>query len=184
MHLKDYQEQVKRTCPDLGSQQLNIAHMIFGLNSEFNELYDAIVKNDQVNISEELSDIAWYFCNYCNFTEISITNVTSFLSGSYYNYVGQKENIHLIKLQSEISKLTDIEKRELAYKKPVQQANRLTCVIGILQALNDCFTYYKIDPYISMQKNIDKLKARYPEKFTEEKALNRNIEIERKILEK
>jgi NTP pyrophosphatase (non-canonical NTP hydrolase) len=34
-----------------------------------------------------------------------------------------------------------------------------------------------------MQTNIDKLKARYPEKFTEEKAENRNLVRERKILE-
>lgn len=34
-----------------------------------------------------------------------------------------------------------------------------------------------------MQKNIDKLKKRYPEKFTEEKAQNRDLTGERKILE-
>ena len=31
--------------------------------------------------------------------------------------------------------------------------------------------------------NIKKLQARYPEKFTSEKALNRDLETERKILE-
>ncbi len=34
-----------------------------------------------------------------------------------------------------------------------------------------------------MEKNIAKLEARYPEKFTEEKAENRDLEAERKILE-
>ena len=34
-----------------------------------------------------------------------------------------------------------------------------------------------------LQKNIDKLRVRYPEKFTEEKALNRDLEKEREILE-
>jgi len=34
------------------------------------------------------------------------------------------------------------------------------------------------------EMNIAKLKARYPEKFDEEKALNRDLEKERKILEK
>ena len=32
--------------------------------------------------------------------------------------------------------------------------------------------------------NIEKLRARYPEKFTEEAAINRNLKIERKVLEK
>ena len=34
-----------------------------------------------------------------------------------------------------------------------------------------------------LQRNIDKLKARYPDKFSQEKALNRNLDKERDILE-
>jgi len=34
-----------------------------------------------------------------------------------------------------------------------------------------------------MERNINKLKARYPDKFSQEKALNRNLDIERDILE-
>jgi hypothetical protein len=34
-----------------------------------------------------------------------------------------------------------------------------------------------------MDINIKKLEARYPEKFTEDKAINRDLEAERKILE-
>ena len=34
------------------------------------------------------------------------------------------------------------------------------------------------------ERNIEKLKARYGEKFTDEKAINRNLETERSILER
>jgi hypothetical protein len=34
-----------------------------------------------------------------------------------------------------------------------------------------------------LYNNIEKLKVRYPEKFTEEAALNRNLDKERKTLE-
>ena len=34
-----------------------------------------------------------------------------------------------------------------------------------------------------LQTNINKLQSRYPEKFTTEKALNRNLNVEREILE-
>lgn len=34
-----------------------------------------------------------------------------------------------------------------------------------------------------MERNIEKLKARYPDKFTEDKATNRDLDTERKILE-
>jgi hypothetical protein len=40
-----------------------------------------------------------------------------------------------------------------------------------------------IDLEEMLQRNIDKLKARYPEKFTQENALNRNLDVERQILE-
>jgi len=39
-----------------------------------------------------------------------------------------------------------------------------------------------INAEASLQINIDKLKARYPEKFNEELAVNRDLEKEREIL--
>ena len=53
-------------------------------------------------------------------------------------------------------------------------------VFWYIAAISD-FTGFDFE---SMQKtNIEKLKARFPEKFTEEKANNRNTTLERKILE-
>lgn len=178
MKLEDYQQQAKRTLPDLGSYQLNIAHMIFGMNSEINELFDA---KDVVNLGEELSDINWYLINYCNLTNINISEkfLLSYRPNEFYDEAADP----ILKLICEISKLTNFEKRELAYRKKVEDDIRLTQVLEVYKALSDCFVSYEIDPFNSMQKNIDKLKARYPEKFTEEKALNRDLELERKILE-
>lgn len=42
----------------------------------------------------------------------------------------------------------------------------------------------KLDWGTGLQNNIDKLKARFPDKFTSEKAINRDLETERKELEK
>ena len=44
--------------------------------------------------------------------------------------------------------------------------------------------YDGIDYEKSLENNINKLKVRFPEKFTEENALNRNLKEERKVLEK
>lgn len=41
---------------------------------------------------------------------------------------------------------------------------------------------YNIDPYQPLENVINKLKARYPEKFTQEQAENRNLEVEREVL--
>lgn len=114
--LNEYQEDAKRTNADLGSQQINVIHMLLGLASEVGELQDAYKKNiaygrplDLVNVIEEIGDIKWYISNLCTILGIS-------------------EN-----------KVAEI--------------------------------------------NISKLKARYPEKFTEECATKRDLKKEREILE-
>lgn len=178
MILKDYQEQVKRTLPDLGSIELNIAHMIFGMTSEYEEQYNA---KDEVNFSEELADNLWYLCNYCNFKNIDLWRVFQFIDG-YYEI--QQKDDYLQQLQCAVSKLTDLEKKILAYKKVIQREDIIDAVVKIAQRLNDCYYYDNLSPNASMEKNIKKLQARYPDKFSEEKALNRNLKVERQILEK
>ena len=185
MNIERYQQLTQRTLPDLGTYNLNIAHMIFGLNSEMNELYDA---KDSVNAGEELSDTAWYISNYANFTGLKLNKIYYFSIQKknvkwYFTRLFSSKKSLLIKLGAAISKLTDLEKKELAYKKQVDAEKRQVMVKDILIALDNCYQYFNINVLDSLQKNIDKLKARYPEKFTEELANNRNLDLERKILE-
>lgn len=62
--------------------------------------------------------------------------------------------------------------------------------INIIEELGDCYWYAAILHRIlgvnfsyTMEFNIAKLKARYPDKFTEYAALNRDLDSERKVLE-
>jgi hypothetical protein len=181
MNLKTYQEEVKRTLPDLGSQELNIAHMIFGMNSEYVEVVTA---TDNINRAEEYTDIMWYFCNYCNFKNINLSEIVELinLNLDIYYSVSVVE-FYNEQLQCSISELTDLEKKKLAYGKEIKREDLLKAIKKIFFGLMNCYEMNKINPYDSMQKNIDKLKARYPEKFTTEKALNRDLKTEREILE-
>jgi len=120
MNYKNYQEESKRTCPNLNdnlreglSDEL---HMVMGISTEAVELLDAYKKHfaygkelDVVNVGEEIADIMWYISNLCRIKGINLEEM--------------------------------------------------------------------------LQRNIDKLKARYPDKFSQEKALNRNLDKERDILE-
>jgi NTP pyrophosphatase (non-canonical NTP hydrolase) len=86
-------------------------------------------------------------------------------------------------LVTESGEFLDAIKKAVFYGKPLDEVNLKEeigdllwyCAIAV-DALNGDFESI-------MQTNIDKLKARYPEKFTEERAEERNLELERKILE-
>ena len=86
-------------------------------------------------------------------------------------------------MATEAGEFLDMLKKHIFYGKPMDFINAKEEVgdqmwyaglaIDVLQTtFNEVLTV-----------NIDKLKARYPEKFTEEAAINRNLEIERAILE-
>jgi NTP pyrophosphatase (non-canonical NTP hydrolase) len=88
-----------------------------------------------------------------------------------------------IGLATESGELLDMLKKHIFYGKPLDLVNASEevgdsqwyagLVIDVLKTtFNEVLTI-----------NIDKLKARYPEKFTEYHAENRDLETERKILE-
>jgi len=84
---------------------------------------------------------------------------------------------------TEAGELADTLKKHLFYNKKLdlvnleEEAGDLCWYIAILaDELGVSFEYL-------WERNIAKLKARYPDKFTEERAVNRNLEVERKILE-
>lgn len=85
---------------------------------------------------------------------------------------------------TESSEMLDAIKKHVFYGKPLDLVNMreeigdlLWYVSVMLDALDT--TYENV-----MKTNIDKLKARYGDKFSENSAINRDLEKEREILEK
>lgn len=86
-------------------------------------------------------------------------------------------------LTTETAELVDALKKWAFYGKPLDKVN-------IKEEIGDCLWYMAIVAdecgfsfEEAMEANIKKLRARYGEKFTEFDALNRNIPLEREILE-
>jgi len=96
----------------------------------------------------------------------------------------KEDIIHMIfGMQTEIGELTDIFKKNMAYEKDIDWVN-VSEELGDLMFYIASFcriTGIDLDEVIST--NILKLESRYPEKFTEYHALNRNLDKEREILE-
>lgn len=89
----------------------------------------------------------------------------------------------MLGMVTEVGEFTDAIKKHLLYGKELD-------LVNLDEEIGDLLWYIAI--YIEsrqgsfesiMQINIEKLRARYPNKFTEYDALNRNLDNERNILE-
>lgn len=86
-------------------------------------------------------------------------------------------------LHTESGEFMDMLKKHILYGKDIDEVN-------LAEEIGDMFWYAALACdalHVSfediMQKNIEKLRARYPNKFTEHDALNRDLNRERSILE-
>lgn len=97
---------------------------------------------------------------------------------------GLSNELHMaIGISTEANELLDAYKKHFAYGKELDVTNVGEEMADILWYISNLCTMLNIDLEEMLQRNIDKLKARYPEKFTQENALNRNLDVERNILE-
>lgn len=86
-------------------------------------------------------------------------------------------------LTTEVGELTDMFKKCIFYNKPLDYINIEEEVGDILWYIAILFDQYGYNFETCMAKNIAKLRARFPNKFTEYDAKNRDLNKERGILE-
>ena len=192
--LEEYRLLAARTLPDLGSMSNNLLHMEAGIAGEFlGEAVDILKKTfaykkplDKVHLGEELADTVWYCAGVetinklpememC-FDEESLAIVEN-IKNQTITYI--KESVELRKSTVETECLGVI----LSNKGAVDSTNRgaILAVAGICMGICEVLN---IDFWQALTNNISKLQVRYPEKFTEEAALNRDLAAERVELEK
>lgn len=96
----------------------------------------------------------------------------------------QLNNIHMVLgILTEAGELADVFKKNLAYGKEIDWINVQEEISDIMWYISGLCNINNFDLEKMLENNIAKLKARYPNKFTSEDAINRNLEKERKILE-
>jgi len=184
----EYQGLAARTCPDLPGEYENERHMNLGVITEIGEALDIFKKLlaynkpvDVVNLGEELADISWYIINKCRFFSIP-------LEEDFSKVVQEVADLEKEGLFSEKALTTELKSEALltavltTYLSPVE--NFFAAPVVQLAIFSNIATWYGLDYFQLLTNNIDKLKVRYPEKFTEEAAQNRDLEAERVELEK
>jgi NTP pyrophosphatase (non-canonical NTP hydrolase) len=90
---------------------------------------------------------------------------------------------YLLGVGSESGELQNALKRYIAYAKPVDKVNVKEELGDVLWYMARICSLFEWTLEEVMELNINKLEIRFPEKFTEEAALNRNLDKERETLE-
>lgn len=96
----------------------------------------------------------------------------------------QEHNFHMIfGMLTEVGELADIFKKNLAYGKEIDWVNVKEETGDLMWYIANFCKGNNFDLEEILETNINKLISRYPEKFTQKEALERNLDLERKILE-
>lgn len=178
MTLAEYQPLALRTYKYMGSTPADMMHCAVGLVSEINEIMEAIFNQDKVNIGEEFSDSLWYLANYCSIRNYSLHNIATQEFPIRANCPAGEEFVYYA------SKLSDVAKKAWVYNREIDTTKEIEYLAGCVHYLNLELITNQIDLGLILANNIDKLKVRYPDKYTDDCANNRNIDTERKELEK
>lgn len=89
----------------------------------------------------------------------------------------------LMGMMTEVGELTDQFKKNLAYGKDIDWVNVKEEIGDLMWYISEFANEYNFDLEEILATNIAKLQKRFPEKFTSEYAINRNLDAEREILE-
>lgn len=170
MTLEQYFQEAQRTLPDLGSEDKNIAHMIAGIVTEMGEVIDIYKKHmaygkeiDREHLQEEFIDIVWYAANLASIWKMEVEQevLDQFVvsESQHVQTISNFDNENIIAhLISGLCELTWPE---------ISPGGIIAHVAVTMKALD-------LDFYEGLDKNIAKLKARFPDGFSEDKAINRD----------
>lgn len=86
-------------------------------------------------------------------------------------------------MSTETGEFTDVLKKWIFYGRPVDEVNLEEELGDLMWYIAEAANALGVDLGKLMAMNIEKLRARYPDKFTESDAQNRNLDAERAILE-
>lgn len=183
----DYCLAANCTAKDFGEDNLNIGHVSFGVFTEANELDLALMKNDKVNIGEEVGDIAWNLANHTIYHFKGSDQIFEQLTEIWWKpqYTVTLPKDELIAFKAYLDKYGDMSMKYFRTSKKIDGYNHK--MKDILLNMNKCLVSIALNSSITpvqiLMNNIDKLYVRYGEKFDSYLCLNRDLIKEYKVLE-
>jgi hypothetical protein len=148
-------------------------------------------ENDQIdwiNIAEEAADLAYYTAVAVNTLGFDHEEISSFESAANDDGLIEKHSKTVLQaaLLASVSvsgDFNDLLKKHLFYGRALDVEKMKNTLKQLCMAISGLCIVSGTTIWDAREKNIAKLKARYGDKFTAAAALNRDLDVERKILE-
>jgi len=154
-------------------------HCAMGLVTEYSELangwYSSVV--DDINMAEEIGDMYWYLGILCNELKLDMEEMDE------AKYEKKTPGTFVYRIGIISGMILDFYKKYCYYDKELDMDKLKDCLKDMFQSISNFCKERKYDMGEIRNKNIAKLKERYPDKFDKEKAVKRNLKKERNILE-
>ena len=152
--MKDYISLAMRTCAP-GDQ---ILHSAIGMVTEAAELDSA---PDRKNYLEEMGDIMWYVALGCHYLGISLDEAEE---------MATNPDDHPVMIAAGF---ISVLKKQIFYGKQPDRREQTALLGDMITTLRGHATAEGVSLDWVMEQNIAKLQKRYPDKFTEDRAINR-----------
>lgn len=191
MRIEDYQALAMRTSAEGHDRVLNGC---MGLIGESGEIVDLVKKwkfqsGDHADLPkdkliEECGDVLWY----CAELTTGLNRDLAFIFSEHYDLFEEMEEFNKnAPLEITVIRLAAIAARPAIYAfdggipakysemdKTVLEAHILGEIIGIMSMIRDILWYHcQVTIYEAMERNIDKLRKRYPDGFDPERSIHR-----------
>lgn len=176
MRCHEYQKLALRTLPKkesctLDFRQIQLVHAMFGISGEIGEVIQDL--ENRSNVIQEVGDILWYVAIALDALDFDMENLEYEVDHSH--------TYDDLTIQTSIA--VDIVKRHIFYKAEFNFEKFYTAIGGIMSALHGIAEEYRFNLQTAMDLNIQKLKKRYPDKFLESLALQRDVAKESKVFD-
>jgi len=193
--LLTHEDFVAQSLPDIeepqlhalvGTQKVRLLHSAIGMASEIGEYLDACSKTDDVNVLEELGDMMWYWAIAIDTLGLNPARVAQMgrMMGAPLSQIPRTAQEVEGDLFEGIGDWCDVAKKHAFYGKALN-LDTVTALLAIIyRAIDDLHVLRKVHSLEeTLRRNILKLRLRYPEKYSDEQALNRDLGAERAVLE-
>lgn len=164
-------------------------HASLGICTEVGELYHnklnpTLLRDQKVNLSEELGDVFWYLAIAYDTLNLDFSETVkqNLDLGIDLDFVNPTSEFFLDNLCIRSADLLDLFKKSIIYHKQFDFDFAIDIINDCLKLVISIIILNELDINKILKTNIDKLTARYPDKFTSDKAINRDLDAEHIIL--